>query len=116
VAVVPIVKAKEIKQGIDVDDIVSKIMILESSGGKNNYSQCTKIGKFNRYGYGIRGDGSYMCFKEGDDTDAVELWVNQHIAEDLTIGELLCHYNTGVITENCGYYNNYKKLERQVKI
>lgn len=86
-------------------DIVDFIFMKESSRGKNNYSKCEAIGKFNRYGYGIPGDGSYICFEEGEDTKAVEGWVADKKARGYSDNELLCLYNTGKATRTCEYAN-----------
>ena len=84
-------------------DLVDIIFLKESSRGKNNYSKCEAIGKYNRYGYGIPGDGSYMCFDKDEDTKAVAGWVAVHKASGLTDNQLLCKYNTGKATSDCGY-------------
>lgn len=84
-------------------DIVDFIFMKESSRGKNNYSKCEAIGKFNRYGYGIPGNGKYLCFDKDEDTKAVEGWVADKKARGYSDNELLCLYNTGNATRTCGY-------------
>jgi hypothetical protein len=94
------VVVKEIKR-----DLVDEIFFKESTRGKNNYSKCEAIGKYNRYGFGIPGDGSYLCFPEGQDTVAVAGWIAQKKALGLSDNALLCLYNTGNVTETCKYAN-----------
>lgn len=102
-ALAKIVETVEAKAAEKKFDVVDYIFMKESSRGVNNYSQCEKIGKFNRYGFGIPGDGSYLCFEKGDDTKATEGWVLQKQAAGMTDKELLCLYNTGTVTESCKY-------------
>lgn len=92
------VEVKEVKR-----DLVDFIFQKESSRGKNNYSKCEAIGKFNRYGFGIPGNGDYLCFEKGQDTVAVAGWVAQKKAAGMSDEALLCLYNTGKATETCGY-------------
>ena len=84
-------------------DLVDFIFSKESSRGVNNYSKCESIGKFNRYGFGIPGDGSYICFEKDDDTVAVAGWITHHKALGYTDNQLLCLYNTGSAKEDCPY-------------
>lgn len=86
--------------------IVEKIMMLESSGGKNNYSKCEAIGKYNRYGYGIPGNGTYRCFEKDKDTEAVKEWFEEKLNE-MDIATATCYYNTGTKTQDCPYYQNF---------
>jgi len=87
-------------------EIVKKIIILESSGGKNNYSKCQEQGLYNRYGYGIPGDGTYRCFEKDEDTKAVEKWFDEKLNE-MDIATATCYYNTGTKTQDCPYYQNF---------
>lgn len=84
-------------------DLVDIIFLKESSRGKNNYSKCEAIGKYNRYGYGIPGNGSYICFEKDEDTKAVEGWVAEKKARGYSDTEILCLYNTGKATRTCEY-------------
>lgn len=86
-------------------DIVDFIYMKESSRGKNNYSKCESVGKYNRYGYGIPGDGRYICFPKDEDTKAVEGWVAEKKARGYSDTEILCLYNTGKATRSCEYAN-----------
>lgn len=84
-------------------DIVDYIFMKESSRGVNNYSKCEAIGKYNRYGFGIPGDGTYVCFDKDQDTVAVAGWVAHRRALGMSDNRILCLYNTGKATETCGY-------------
>lgn len=83
--------------------------MLESSGGKNNYSKCQAIGLYNRYGYGIPGNGKYLCFEKGEDTKAVKKWLAENI-EKYGLEKSLCRYNLGKPIENCQYANKFKNI------
>jgi len=93
----------------EVREIVKKIMTLESSDGKNNYSKCEAIGKYNRYGYGIPGDGRYLCFEKDKDTEAVEKWFTKNL-KDKTLSETLCFYNLGLKVPSCPYAEKFKLI------
>lgn len=98
---------EEIQEKVEVKpvDLVDIIFLKESSRGKNNYSKCEAIGKYNRYGYGIPGDGRYICFQKDEDTKAVEGWVAEKKARGYSDTEILCLYNTGKATRTCEYAN-----------
>ena len=85
-------------------------MRLESSGGINNYSKCEAIGKFNRYGYGIPGNGKYLCFEKDEDTEAVEKWFAEKLKNGHTLKECLCLYNKGIASEECSYSTKFHSL------
>lgn len=93
-----------------VGEIVQKIMILESSGGRFNYSKCEAIGKFNRYGYGIPGNGKYLCFEKDGDTEAVQKWFADKIKINPNINQLICKYNTGIESESCTYLSKFYSI------
>ena len=84
-------------------------MVLESSGGIHNYSKCQAIGKYNRYGFGIPGNGKYLCFEKDEDTKAVEKWFEKHL-EEIGLEKSLCKYNTGKSTEQCNYLTKFKNI------
>lgn len=98
-------KPEEAEAEVKPVDLVDIIFLKESSRGKNNYSKCEAIGKFNRYGYGIPGNGSYICFEKDEDTKAVEGWVAEKKARGYSDTEILCLYNTGKATRTCEYAN-----------
>lgn len=101
----PTKEEASIKEVVEVKpvDLVDFIFNKESSRGKNNYSKCEAIGKYNRYGYGIPGNGQYICFEKDEDTKAVAGWVAEKIARGYSDNELLCLYNTGKASRTCGY-------------
>jgi hypothetical protein len=92
-----------------VTDIVDYIHLKESSRGKNNYSKCAEIGLYNEFGYGIPGNGEFMCFEKGLDRAEVERWVQDKLDEKYTVPELLCLYNTGTAYQTCNYSKIYEK-------
>lgn len=101
---VPVVQAESVPEDISsVETIADYIFMKESSRGKNNFSQCEAIGKVNRYGFGIPGDGSFLCFDEGGDRRAVIGWIEQKRAAGLSDNALLCLYNTGKASDYCAY-------------
>lgn len=84
-------------------DLVDVIFSKESSRGVNNYSKCEDIGKYNRYGFNIPGDGTYICFDKDQDTVAVAGWVAHKKALGYSDKQLICLYNTGKATNDCPY-------------
>lgn len=103
------VGGSESAPSLPIDEIVKKIMVLESSGGKNNYSKCEAIGKFNRYGFGIPGNGKYLCFEKDEDTKAVEKWFSDKLKQ-LSLKQSVCLYNTGETTDDCPYLRNFQSI------
>jgi hypothetical protein len=95
VTIEPVLKETTIEELADI------IHLRESTKGKNNYSQCEKIGKFNEYGFGIPGDGSFLCFDKGMDRVAVLGWLAQHRAMGMSDKAMLCLYSG----------NNYKECK-----
>lgn len=94
---------KEEEEKIVKKDLVDEIFLRESSRGKKNYSKCEEKGLYNRYGYGIPGDGTYVCFEKDQDTVAVAGWVAHRRALGYTDSQILCGYNSGKFTDTCGY-------------
>lgn len=62
-----VVEVEKIVERDEVGELADLIWSRESSRGVNNYSKCEAIGKFNGIGFGIPGDGSYMCFDSHED-------------------------------------------------
>lgn len=96
-------KSEPVKKDKTVDELVEIIFEKESSKGKKNYSKCEAIGKFNRYGFDIPGDGTYVCFDGDGDKVATTGWVAHKKALGYSDNELLCYYNSGDKVEDCGY-------------
>ncbi len=105
-------KAPETADSATTEALVDYIFMKESTRGKNNYSKCEAVGKYNRYGFGIPGNGKYLCFEKDQDTVAVTGWVAQKKAQGFDNASVLCYYNTGVNTNKCPYYEGFEKLAR----
>lgn len=92
----------------DIKAIAAYIYKRESSEGKNNFSKCATIGKVNGIGYGIPGDGSYICFdSHEDEMRTLEGWIIAKRAQGYTDESLLCIYNTGS-QKPCEYGASYR--------
>lgn len=75
-------------------DLADYIWSKESSRGKNNYSECEKIGKVNGIGYAIPGDGSYVCFdSHEDEMIALNGWLMARKAFGWSELKMLCTYS-----------------------
>lgn len=91
----PVAEAEDESPQLSVQEIAQKIMQLESSGGLNNYSKCEAVGKFNRYGYGIPGDGSYKCFENKEQEDeTITNWFSEKLLK-YDLNTAVCGYNLG---------------------
>ena len=101
--------SKERETSPSLEEITDRIFKLESSGGKYNYSKCKEIGKYNRYGFGIPGNGKFMCFEKDEDTKAVKGWFKDKLkTHDLE--SAACGYNTGTFEKGCLYYQKFVSL------
>jgi hypothetical protein len=92
----------------DVETIVSKIHILESSQGKHNFPKCESKGLFNEYGFGTYGK-NYKCFEKGMDREAVKDWFEDKL-ETKTVSQAVCLYNEGASKKDCRYYREYLSI------
>jgi hypothetical protein len=91
-----------------ISEIVKKIQVLESSSGLNNYSKCKAIGKWNRSGYGIPGNGTYRCFDTQEEEDkTIGEWFKKKLAV-MTLEEALKIY----CPENPNYITNFLSLNQ----
>lgn len=97
-------KEETVKQDVKEErDLADYIWLKESTRGKNNYSKCEAIGKINGIGYGIPGDGTYMCFNSHEEEMvALKGWIVAKKAKGLTELEMLCLYSGG----------NYKECKK----
>ena len=87
------VQAKEVVED-NIDELADIIWLNESTRGKNNYSKCEAIGKYNGIGYAIPGDGSFVCFDSHDDEmRALEGWLVSKRAGGMSDDEMLCLYS-----------------------
>jgi hypothetical protein len=79
---------------LNVAEIADTIWKNESTRGKHNYSKCEEIGKVNGIGYGIAGDGKYMCFESHEEEMKVlEGWITEKRARGKSDKELMCLYS-----------------------
>jgi len=92
----------------DIETIVSKIHILESSQGKHNYQKCQSKGLFNEYGFGTYGK-NYKCFQKGKDREAVKDWFEDKL-ETKSVSQAVCLYNEGTSKNDCPYYREYRSI------
>ena len=92
----------------DVETIVSKIHILESSQGKNNFRKCKSQGLYNEYGFGTYGK-NYKCFPKGKDREAVKDWFEDKL-ETKTVSQAVCLYNEGKSKKDCPYYRDFLSI------
>jgi hypothetical protein len=85
-----------------VKEIAEDIWNRESTKGQHNYSKCEAIGKVNGIGYGIAGNGKYLCFESHEDEMRVlEGWIIAKFSAKYTERDLLCIYSG----------NNYKECK-----
>jgi len=84
----------------EVEDNIEKLMTLiyqnESSSGKNNFSKCEEQGKVNGIGYGIPGNGSFVCFESHEEEMiALRGWLVAKRASGMSDEAMLCLYSGG---------------------
>jgi len=78
----------------NIDEISQYIYLHESTNGKNNYSKCESQGLINGIGYGIPGNGDYICFESHtEEMETLNKWVTKHINEGMDSTKILCHYS-----------------------
>lgn len=91
-----------------IEKIVDKVYILESSGGKND--SCKQKGKFNGFGY-AQSTFSWVCYDSHEEVrNLVEKWFEKHL-ETKTLAQSLCYYNQGIPSGDCGYYKKFLALK-----
>lgn len=96
----------------EIAKIADTIWMLESTRGINNYSKCEAAGKVNGIGYGIPGDGKYMCFESHkEEIYTLMSWIARKQAQGITGDNLFCLYNTGKATDTCKYSENAKFID-----
>jgi len=90
-----------------IKEIVDKIYILESSGGKNDH--CLKEGLKNGYGFRVN-KREQVCYQSHEEVRTeVELWISNRM-DKMTLAEMLCVYNKGLKVNNCTYYKKFLNL------
>jgi len=89
------VEAKEMPKDT-IEDMMTLIYQNESSSGKNNFSKCEEQGKVNGIGYGIPGNGSFVCFESHEDEMiALRGWLVAKRAVGMSDDAMLCLYSGG---------------------
>jgi hypothetical protein len=79
-----------------IEELAQYVWFKESTKGKNNYSKCEAEGKINGIGYGIPGNGKYMCFNSHEEEmQVLRGWIIEKLARGYSEKEALCLYNTG---------------------
>ena len=104
-------KEQELKppEKSEVESIADTIYKLESSNGKND-KKCERIGEHNGYGYG-QGANKNFCLASDEEMRALVIdWIKDKQKKGFDTASLVCYYNTGIKTNNCQYYENYKRL------
>ena len=99
---------KSSNKTVDIETIVTKIHILESSQGKHNYPKCQSKGLFNEYGFGTYGK-NYKCFQKGMDREAVKDWFKDKL-DTKSVSQAVCLYNEGANKKDCRYYREYLSI------
>ena len=96
-------------QNKEMEQLKDYIWFKESTRGKNNYSKCEAIGEVNGIGYGIPGNGKYMCFEDhAEEMKVLETWIKNKQAQGMTNKGLLCLYNRGIVSETCNYIKDMR--------
>lgn len=81
-------------------DLADYIWMKESTRGKNNYSKCEAVGKVNGIGYGIPGNGSYICFdSHEDEMKVLGGWLIAKKAQGMSEERILSLYSGGNYTK-----------------
>lgn len=92
----------------DYDKIVDAIYMLESTRG-TAYDGCKEKGLVNGFGY-AQSNHTWQCFKSHQEVRSkVRAWFVNNL-KSMKLSESLCYYNIGVITSDCTYYSNFKKV------
>lgn len=88
-------EAKEEAKPVDrVNELADLIWERESTRGKNNFSKCEAVGKVNGIGYGIPGNGAYMCFDSHEqEMEVLRGWIIEKQARGMSESAMLCLYS-----------------------
>lgn len=99
-------KWSKINKERQITNIVDKIYILESSGGKND-GFCKSRGGVNGFGY-RQNAHERVCYNTYETVRAlVTAWVTDKLDNQWSIAKTVCYYNRGSIMNDCPYYQNY---------
>jgi len=88
------------------------LKMKESSNGTNDnpvalHNYCANKGKWNQIGYNPQ---SKFCFKDEEEAQLyVAYWLKKN-ADNLTMAQAECYWNTGKITNSCAYSDNNLSL------
>jgi hypothetical protein len=98
-------EAPEGKQESKIAEQLAEIIhIKESSKGKAKKglnATCKAKGLSNEYGY-----NPPKCYKDNEAVKGIVInWIKDKQAQGLSDNELLCLYNTGIISDTCDYIN-----------
>lgn len=78
----------------NIEELMDDVWLRESTRGKNNYSKCEAINKINGIGYGISGNGEYVCFNSHEEEMAVLKGRILYLrATGLSDKEIMCLYS-----------------------
>ena len=90
-----------------ISEIVDKVYILESSGGKND--DCKQQGLVNGYGFRIN-KFEHHCYQTKAEVEKeVAAWFTKNL-QNKTLAESLCYYQSGIITRDCEYARKFERL------
>lgn len=91
---IQVIETVEAKERDTIEDMMATIYERESSNGKNNFSKCEAIGKVNGIGYGIPGNGDFVCFdSHEDEMTALKGWLVAKRAAGMSDNAILCLYS-----------------------
>jgi hypothetical protein len=93
---------EETDENKEVEEIADIIYTLESSRGKND-AKCERIGKHNGYGYSQGVDRNFCLNSDDEMRQVVIKWIKDKQSKNLSKREMLCYYNSGVISDTCNY-------------
>ena len=99
-------KEKPSKPTYDIDAIVSKVRVLESSNGTAGLAlTCKKLGMSNEYGY-----APPKCYDSHEQlTQIVYNWFDKRL-DNMGLAGSLCYYNKGLLLDDCEYYQKFLEL------
>jgi len=92
--IINIAEAKEQPKTDRISELMDLIWQRESTRGQHNYSKCEQQGKVNGIGYGISGNGKYICFdSHEEEMQVLRGWILDKQAKGMSEQELLCLYS-----------------------
>ena len=96
------------ENGYDYASIVNRIYFLESDYGQED--RCQKIGLHN--GYGLAESATKeTCFSSHALAEQLtENWFKREL-QTMSLSSAVCYYNTGIIENDCPYYQKYLTIK-----